>query len=89
MAYFVYILKCSDGSLYTGYTLNLQKRLELHNAGKASRYTRGKLPVECVYWEEHQDKSSAMRREMEIKGWPRVRKLELAHSKSKLGCLTT
>ena len=80
MVYFVYILKCGDGSLYTGYTSNLQKRLELHKSGKASRYTRRKLPVECVYQEEHQEMSSAMRREAEIKGWPRTRKLDLVHS---------
>ena len=57
------MLKCSDDSLYTGYTDNMEKRLEKHNKGKASKYTRSKLPVEIVYYEEFPTKSEAMKRE--------------------------
>ncbi len=65
--HYVYILKCSDGTYYTGYTTDLPGRLKKHNEGKASRYTRGRLPAEYVYWEEAEDKSSALKREIEIK----------------------
>ena len=65
--YFVYILQCSDNSLYTGITNNLEKRLKMHNDKKASKYTRGRTPVKMVYFEEHIDKGSALKREYEIK----------------------
>ncbi len=61
------MLRCSDGSLYTGYTINLERRIALHGEGKASKYTASRLPVEPVYSEEHETKSSAMKREAEIK----------------------
>ena len=63
----VYILKCSDGSLYTGITTNLRDRLRRHNIGKASKYTRSRKPLELIYSEEFNTKSQAMRREIEIK----------------------
>jgi len=75
----VYILECSDGSLYTGITNNFPRRLAQHQAGKASRYTRARLPVCPVYWEPADDRSSASRRELEIKAFPRQRKLALDH----------
>jgi predicted GIY-YIG superfamily endonuclease len=84
VSYFVYILKCGDGSFYTGYTSDLENRVRLHNQGKASRYTRGKLPVSCMYRESHPDKSGAMRREAEIKRLRRKKKLMLINSQAPL-----
>jgi putative endonuclease len=65
--HYVYILKCSDGSYYTGYTTDLSRRLKKHNEGRASRYTRGRLLVEYLYWEVASSKSEALKRELEIK----------------------
>ena len=76
-AYHVYLLRCSDDSLYCGITTNLDERLKTHNEGNGSRYTRSRLPVELVYWEEHSGRSAATKREMEIKGWSRKRKQSL------------
>lgn len=70
-----YILRCADGSLYTGWTSDLERRLRAHNAGTASKYTRPRRPVELVYAEPHSDKRAAMRREWEIKHLPREQKL--------------
>ena len=65
--HYVYILECSDGSFYTGYTNNLQKRIRMHNAGKGAKYTCSRLPVKLVYSEIYEDKISALRREYAIK----------------------
>ena len=65
--FYVYILKCSDESLYTGYTNDISKRLKAHNEGKAAKYTRGRLPVQLIYAEEYETKSEAMKREYKIK----------------------
>jgi len=73
----VYILRCGDGSLYTGITNDLPKRLEAHRAGTGSRYTRARLPVEVVYHEASEDRSSASKREAEIKRMTRERKIAL------------
>ena len=73
----VYILHCRDGSLYTGITNDLPKRLKAHNAGKASRYTRSRLPVALVYSEPQKSKSSALKREAAIKKLSRLRKDQL------------
>lgn len=62
-----YILRCADGTLYTGWTSDLARRLRAHNAGTASKYTRSRLPVELAYSESHESKQEAMRREWEIK----------------------
>ena len=70
------MLECDDKSLYTGITLNLEKRIKAHFNG-ASKYTRSKLPVKLVYFEESRDKVQAARREREIKSWTRAKKLEL------------
>lgn len=75
--YYVYILICSDSTLYTGYTNDVNRRLEVHNDGKGSKYTRGRLPVTLAYSEQHSSKSSAMRREAEIKKLSRQEKLIL------------
>lgn len=77
MVWFTYILRCRDNSYYVGITNNLQKRIKLHNAGKGSKYIKSKLPVELVYFEEYSDKSSARKREIQIKGWTRIKKEKL------------
>lgn len=76
---YVYILRCNDDSLYTGWTNNLEKRLKTHLAGKGAKYTKARLPVELVYYEEFDDKIAAMKREYEIKQLTRKEKLELLH----------
>ena len=77
MSYYVYLLRCRDGTLYTGYTDNPERRLRVHNAGKGAKYTRARLPVELVYQEQCPDKSAALRREREIKRMRRAEKLAL------------
>ena len=77
MGWFVYILLCGDGTLYTGITDDVEKRLAAHRAGKGAKYTRGRGPLEPVYVEEQPDKSAALRREISIKKLPRQKKLAL------------
>ena len=74
---YTYILRCRDGSLYTGWTNNLEKRLNCHNAGKGAKYTKARLPVELAYFETFQTKKEAMQREWEIKKMTRKEKIEL------------
>lgn len=74
---YVYILRCGDDSLYTGWTNNLEKRVNLHSKGKGAKYTKARLPVELVYFEEFEDKIEAMKREYAIKQLKRKEKLEL------------
>jgi len=71
---FVYLLECGDGSLYTGMTSDLQKRLLLHRAGKGAKYTRGRGPLILRYVEVQPDKGSALRRELQIKRMSRAQK---------------
>ena len=75
--YFVYILECRDKSLYTGITNDLGRRLNQHKKKEASHYTSAKGAVKMVFTEEHPDRSSALKREAEIKSWRRDKKLEL------------
>lgn len=77
MSFYVYILRCADGTLYTGYTDDPERRARVHNAGKGAKYTRSRLPVELVYREALEDKSAALRREREIKKLTRAQKLAL------------
>ena len=78
--YFVYMLRCGDGSLYTGSTTDLSRRLAAHRSGHGAKYTRGRLPLELVYWEEMPDWPSALRREAAIKRLTRSEKLALLAS---------
>ena len=78
----VYILKCADGSLYTGITNDLERRIEQHNAGTAARYTRSRLPVACVYWEPQLNQSKALKRELAIKALSRTAKETLIRTMS-------
>ena len=75
--WYLYILKCSDGSLYTGIARDLLKRLSEHEAGKGAKYTKGRAPFELVYKEGLPDRSIATKREIEIKSFSRNEKLEL------------
>lgn len=77
MAYYVYILRCSDGTYYTGYARDVDRRLQEHNKGRAAKYTSGRRPVELVYYESCEDKSLAAKREYEIKQWSRAKKQAL------------
>ena len=70
----VYILRCRDGSLYTGYTNDLDTRLAAHNAGKGAKYTASHRPVQIVYTEFSDSKTAAMRREIQIKRWAKAKK---------------
>ena len=74
---YLYILKCRDGSLYTGITKDLQKRFHLHEQGKASRYTRGRGPFVLEYWEGLKNRSLALKKEMAVKKLSRKEKLSL------------
>lgn len=71
---FTYILECSDGSFYTGWTNNLERRVKAHNAGKGAKYTKSRRPVKLVYFESFSTKQEAMRREWEIKQLKRQEK---------------
>jgi putative endonuclease len=78
MSYFVYILECSDGSLYTGITKDVAKRLEEHNSkDSGAKYTKARRPVKLLYQEISEDRSSASKREYEIKKMTRLKKLKL------------
>jgi len=74
---YTYVLRCADGTLYTGWTNDLDKRIRLHNLGKAAKYTRGRRPVELFYYESFSTKEEAMRREAGIKRLTRAQKLAL------------
>jgi len=78
--WFVYMLECADGSLYTGITNDLERRLERHSLGKASRYTRARLPVRLVYQEPHSNRSAASQREAALKKLSRSEKQALLHA---------
>jgi putative endonuclease len=77
MNYFVYILKCSDDSLYTGYTKDLDRRVREHNEGRGAKYTKVRLPVKLVYHEIWDSVSLSLKREIEIKKMTRIQKLKL------------
>jgi putative endonuclease len=79
MSWYVYIIECSDKLLYTGVTLDLRRRLVEHNSGgrSGSKFIRARRPVKLVYSETLPDKSLALKRELEIKGWSRKKKLKL------------
>ena len=77
MVFFVYLLQCGDDSLYCGYAKNVDARVALHRAGRASKYTRSRLPVKVVHVESFPSQRAAMCREAEIKMFSRKKKLEL------------
>lgn len=78
---FVYIVECRDGTLYTGWTTDVEARVRTHNSGNGAKYTRSRLPVKLVYFEEVENKSAALRREAAIKKLSREKKLKLISKK--------
>lgn len=80
MFHFVYILKCVDKTYYTGYSVDIIKRVKTHNSGIGAKYTRSRLPVELVYWKEFPTKSEAMSEEYRIKQLTRKQKKELIYA---------
>lgn len=73
----VYLLRCADGTLYCGWTVDVERRVAAHNSGRASRYTRSRLPVELAWSRPQPDRATAMREELRIKRLPRAAKLAL------------
>ena len=78
---YVYIVKCSDNTLYTGWTTNIKARIKVHNSGTGAKYTRGRLPVTLVYWEVLNTRSEALRREAIIKKMSKRQKIKLIKSR--------
>lgn len=76
--WYVYLVRCKDGSIYTGITINVSARLKKHNAGTGAKYTRQRTPVSLIFREKHPDQGSAMRRESQIKRWSKQSKEKLA-----------
>lgn len=81
MSWFVYMLRCGDGTLYTGVTDNVERRLAAHRSGKGAKYTRGRGPLKLVYQEEVPDKSAALQREYQIKQLTKQKKEALLAKK--------
>ena len=75
--FYAYMLRCKDNSIYSGYTVDLQKREMTHSSGKGAKYTRARLPVKIVYYEEFNNKSDALKREAEFKKMSHCKKEEL------------
>ena len=80
--WYVYVVRCADGSLYTGVSTDVPARVAAHNSGRGARYTRSRRPVELVHTETKKTQSTALRREAAIKAWPRQRKLTLMRSEA-------
>ena len=80
--HYVYILKCADGTYYTGYTTDQERRTQVHNSGKGAKYTRARRPVKLIYTEEYDDKTDAQRREYAIKQLTRAEKEKLINGQA-------
>ena len=78
--WYLYILRCADGTLYTGITTDVEARLETHRSGKGAKYTRGRGPLELVYREECEDHSQALKRELAVKAMSREEKQKMIKS---------
>jgi len=72
--YYAYMLRCKDNSIYSGFTVDIDKRVETHNSGKGAKYTRARLPVKLEYYEEFDDKKEALKREREFKKFTHTEK---------------
>lgn len=81
--FYTYIVECNDKTLYTGYTTDVEARIKTHNSGKGAKYTRSRLPVKLVYFEEYETKSEAMSREFALKKMTRANKLKLIECNQK------
>jgi putative endonuclease len=77
MTCYCYIVECADGTFYTGWTIDPERRVKTHNAGRGAKYTRTRRPVRLVYVEEQPDRTTAMKRERAIKALPREKKMKL------------
>lgn len=82
--HYAYMLRCKDNSIYSGYTTNLEKRLETHNSGKGAKYTRARLPVRLEYFEEFDDKKEALKREREFKKYTHTEKERIIQQSNKI-----
>ncbi len=80
MKYFVYIVECSGGMFYTGITWNLEERIKEHNSGTNTPIQKSRLPVRLIFWEKFDTRINAAKREKEIKGWRREKKIQLINS---------
>lgn len=80
--HFVYMVRCADGTLYTGYARDPERRAKLHNRGRGAKYTATRLPVRLVYWEPCNSRSAALKREYEVKHLARTEKLHLCRRHS-------
>ncbi len=80
--YFVYLIECGDKSIYTGITTDIQRRFNEHKNKKGGHYTSSRKVVKILYTEQHATRADALKREAQIKGWPREKKLALIHQKS-------
>lgn len=80
--HFVYMVRCADGTLYTGYTRDLERRARVHNSGRGAKYTARRRPVRLVYWEVCESRSAALKREHEVKQLARTEKLYLCRRHS-------
>ena len=78
--HYTYMLKCADNTIYTGYAVDPEARLAVHNSGKGAKYTRARLPVKLVYFEKHDSKGDALRREIELKKITRKEKEQLINN---------
>ena len=76
-SWYLYILRCGDGTLYTGITTDVEARLEMHRSGKGAKYTRGRGPLELAYWEKCDNQSQALKRERAVKAMSREEKQSL------------
>lgn len=84
MSWYVYMLRCRDNSLYTGYTDDVKRRESVHNTGRGAKYTKTRLPVRLVYFEEYEDKSQALKREYAIKQLTKQQKEALISGKEQV-----
>ena len=81
--YYVYLLQCSDGTIYTGITTDVERRFQEHKNGKGGHYTSSRKAVKLLYTEKQKNRSNALKREAEIKGWRREKKLDLVRVAAK------
>jgi len=81
--YYVYLLQCSDGTIYTGITTDVERRFQEHKNGKGGHYTSSRKAVKLLYTEKQKNRSNALKREAEIKGWRREKKLNLVGADAK------
>lgn len=79
---FIYLLRCADDTIYTGWTYDVEQRVSTHQKGRGARYTRTRRPVELIYHEKLKSRQDAMKREIQIKRMPRAKKLALAEAKN-------